>query len=244
MNFSNEKELQYYIAAVMTSKGVKVDLEVATHNGRRIDLVTSRYAIECKPTLTRAALLQAAAQMKLYARSFPNHEYVLAGMSPQNTKGYKAAHSAAVDIREEFGDTVWFIDRMSYFTDIEDKEDDEANCKDETHNTSHRIDDIYGIKRTRTDIKLTVNTDLKRKKSEAKAKPQAKGRETTKSSNYKRIVLQTLRYGFVIYLSCAVIEGIYNRIKNNDRNYWGTALGVGLVYITVYPFDAYKEKES
>ena len=70
MNFSNEKELQYFMAAVMTRKGIAVELEVRTNNGRRIDLLTNRYAIECKPTLTRDALLRAAAQMKLYASSF------------------------------------------------------------------------------------------------------------------------------------------------------------------------------
>ena len=100
----------------MTRKGIAVELEVRTNNGRRIDLLTNRYAIECKP-ITRDALLRAAAQMKLYASSFPNHEYVLAGMSPRSREGYKSAHSTAVDIRKEFGYTIWFIDRMTFFTE-------------------------------------------------------------------------------------------------------------------------------
>lgn len=103
---------------MMLSKGIAVQAEVTTRNGRRIDLVTNRYAIECKPTLTRDAMLRAAAQMKLYESSFPHHEHVLAGMSPRSSAGYRAAHSTAVDIKKEFGYTVWFIDRMSFFTEL------------------------------------------------------------------------------------------------------------------------------
>lgn len=211
MYFSNEKELQLYMAAVMVSKGVQVELEVTTHNGRRIDLVTNRYAIECKSTLTRSSLLQAAAQMKLYARSFPNHEYVLAGMSPRDLKGYKAAHSTAVDIKREFGYTVWFIDRMSYFTDI--KKDEENLEKREKNSTN------------------------------IKDNPQEKGCEITESRNYKKIFSQILRYGLALYLTYAVLEGIYNRIKNDDRDYWGTAFGIGIVYVVLaYPFRSSKKE--
>lgn len=129
MKFSNEKELQYFMVAVMLQKGISVEIEVRTHNGRRVDLLTKRYAIECKTTLTRDALLQAAAQMKLYSRSFPNHEYVLAGMSPRSRAGYKAAHSTAVDIKKEFGYTTWFIDRMSFFMEQPEEADPQTKPK-------------------------------------------------------------------------------------------------------------------
>lgn len=154
------------MAAVMLSKGVSVELEVRTNNGRRIDLLTNRYAIECKPTLTRDALLRAAAQMKLYASSFPNHEYVLAGISPRNREGFKAAHSTAVDIKKEFGYTIWFIDKMSYFADTEDKSDGDDRHENKLHTPSNWIDDVYELKLERANIDLRMDAVLKHKKSD------------------------------------------------------------------------------
>lgn len=39
-----------------------------------------------------------------------------------------------------------------------------------------------------------------------------------------------LRYGIAIYVSWAVVDGIYTRIEKGDRNYVGTGIGIAIVY--------------
>lgn len=51
--------------------------------------------------------------------------------------------------------------------------------------------------------------------------------------NYKRAAFRFLKYSLAIYLSYVVLEGVYNRIRNNDRNYWGTAMGIGIIYVLI-----------
>lgn len=57
--------------------------------------------------------------------------------------------------------------------------------------------------------------------------------KVSRISNFKGVAFRLLKYGLAIYLSYAVLEGIYNRIRNNDRNYWGTAVGVGIIYVLI-----------
>lgn len=240
MQFPNEKELQLYMASVMAANGTKVELEVTTHNGLRIDIVTSRYAIECKPTLTRDALLQAVGQMGLYARSFPDHEYVLAGMSPRSESGYKAARNIAEVIKEEHGYTVWFIDRMSYFSESEPESASAPVPASETNyryipcNPNNLIDDVYGLKRQRTGGSETSTTS------------QSKGRRVAKTNSYTKAFIQISRYILALWVSYATIEGIYNRVKSGDSALsiaLGVTLGVAIVYVIIkYPFRNTEEK--
>lgn len=115
MNFESEKELQAFVAAVLTAAGEPAQREVMTDGGRFVDVLSPSYAVECKKVLTRNSLLQAAGQMGLYQNSFPEKTYVLAGLSPANERALKSAKSAAADIEQEFGYETWFIDELPLF---------------------------------------------------------------------------------------------------------------------------------
>lgn len=115
MIFEDEKELQAFVAAVLTASNEPAQREVLTDNGRFVDVLSPNYAIECKKVLSRSALLQAAGQMGLYQSSFPNRQYVLAGLSPTSERALASAKSTAADIKDEFGYDTWFIDELPLF---------------------------------------------------------------------------------------------------------------------------------
>ena len=120
----------------------------------------------------------------------------------------------------------------------------EANHEYKPSNPDNLIDDVYGLKRHRTDTSIT-GTYREQKNLEALTDSQSKGRKIIKRKSYRRVAFQILRYGLAFYLSCALIEGIYNRVENDDRNYWGTVIGVCLVYVVLkYPFKPSEEKDN
>ena len=57
---------------------------------------------------------------------------------------------------------------------------------------------------------------------------------TKGTTGTEKVILQVLRYCLTAFIVCVVVEGIYNRIKNDDRNYIATALGIGAVCALVF----------
>ena len=45
-------------------------------------------------------------------------------------------------------------------------------------------------------------------------------------------------------LSCVSFEGIYNRVENDDRNYWGLLLVFVSCTCLKYPFKPSEEKDN
>lgn len=62
----------------------------------------------------------------------------------------------------------------------------------------------------------------------------------------RKAIFKFLRYCLAIYLSYIVLEGVYNGIKNKTGNYWGTAIGIGMVYglITYKPDPSQEEQRE
>ncbi len=89
--------------------------EVPTTGGGRVDIVTDRYIIECKKTLTRSSLFHASGQMTTYRSDFPGKRAVVAGLSPKS--GDSEARSVAERLKMN-GVLVWFIDEMEVFQDF------------------------------------------------------------------------------------------------------------------------------
>ncbi len=55
----------------------------------------------------------------------------------------------------------------------------------------------------------------------------------TDITGIKKTAFQILRYCLAAYVAYATLEGIHNRIQRGDRNYSGTAVGIGIVYVLV-----------
>ena len=115
MEFQNENELQEFIADFFDARGDNVAREVQAGGGR-CDVVTSQYAIEVKPTLTRSAIFQAAGQLGSYKSDLPGKTCVIAGLLPS---GERSAQSA-INTAERCGYDVWFVNHMSQFQNFYD----------------------------------------------------------------------------------------------------------------------------
>ena len=106
MNFENEDELQAFIHSFVGGQR-----EVTFSDGSRIDVLTSKYAIEVKPKLTRSALLQALGQSTIYRANCPDKIHVVAGLTPKNTN---ESYATADRVRQS-GTEVWYVDRIPQF---------------------------------------------------------------------------------------------------------------------------------
>ena len=111
MLFENEDELQYFIARFFNEHGDTAQREIVTEKGR-IDILTSRYLIECKLHLSYDNLYKANGQLARYCRVYPGHQPVIAGLCPKS--GEIPAANLANGLRED-GICVWFIDQEPDF---------------------------------------------------------------------------------------------------------------------------------
>jgi hypothetical protein len=114
MEFASEAELQAFLAQWLEVHGHNVYREVKCADGGAIDILTQKYAIECKRYLTRAALFAAAGQLRTYEQHFPEQKPVIAGLTPA-LEG--ADFQAVADRLKTSGIEVWFIDQMGAFVD-------------------------------------------------------------------------------------------------------------------------------
>lgn len=112
MKFQNERHLQDFMEAALSSQGFAVSREVSMGGGR-VDLATSSHAIECKTTLTRDSINMAAGQLLQYAQDAGDRALVIAGCSPAGS-GIQSALSTASRLKAS-GIQVWFIDQMPEF---------------------------------------------------------------------------------------------------------------------------------
>lgn len=112
MEFASEDELQAFLAQWLEAHGHNVYREVKCADGGAIDILTQKYAIECKRHLTRAALFAAAGQLRTYEQHFPEQQPVIAGLTPEaeGTEYY-----AVADRLKTSGIEIWFIDQMTPF---------------------------------------------------------------------------------------------------------------------------------
>lgn len=115
MYFSRESDLQQFLFDFFEETGDSPRWEVPTTGGGRVDIVTDRYIIECKKTLTRSSLFHANGQMGTYRSDFPGKRPVIAGLSP-NSSDSEARNVA--ERLEMSGCLVWFIDEMDVFQDF------------------------------------------------------------------------------------------------------------------------------
>lgn len=109
MEFANEDELQAFLAQWLEDHGHNVYREVKCADGGAIDILTQKYAIECKRYLNRAALFAAAGQLRTYEPHFPEQTPVIAGLTPESEA---SDYNAVADRLKTSGIEIWFIDQM------------------------------------------------------------------------------------------------------------------------------------
>ncbi|MBD0334904.1 MAG: hypothetical protein ICV62_05410 [Cyanobacteria bacterium Co-bin13] len=114
MDFANEDELQAFLAQWLEEHGHNVYREVKCPDGGAIDILTQKYAIECKRYLSRAALFAAAGQLRTYEQHFPEQQPVIAGLTPESEG---TDFDAVADRLKTSGVEIWFIDQMDAFLD-------------------------------------------------------------------------------------------------------------------------------
>jgi aryl-alcohol dehydrogenase-like predicted oxidoreductase len=114
MDFASEDELQAFLAQWLEEHGHNVYREVKCPDGGAIDILTQKYAIECKRYLSRAALFAAAGQLRTYEQHFPEQQPVIAGLTPESEA---ADFDAVADRLKTSGVEIWFIDQMDAFTE-------------------------------------------------------------------------------------------------------------------------------
>ncbi|PSR18172.1 hypothetical protein C8255_08865 [filamentous cyanobacterium CCP3] len=115
MHFSRESDLQQFLFDFFEETGDSPRWEVPTIGGGRVDIVTDRYVIECKKTLTRSSLFHANGQIGTYRGDFLGKKLVIAGLLPSS--GDSEARNVAERLRMS-GCLVWFIDEMEVFQDF------------------------------------------------------------------------------------------------------------------------------
>lgn len=119
MQFENEKELQQFIASTFAAmKDPTVVLEPETKRKHRLDVLTSQYAIEVKPVLTREAITQAAGQLVAYKEFYEDgkRQPVIAGLAP-NGEAARVTSDNYVSVYAEQGIEVWYVDETQDFID-------------------------------------------------------------------------------------------------------------------------------
>lgn len=84
MEFANEDELQAFLAQWLEEHGHNVYREVKCPEGGAIDILTQKYAIECRYSLTSSTLSEAADQLRAYKQHFPEQKPVIAGLTPSS----------------------------------------------------------------------------------------------------------------------------------------------------------------
>ena len=98
--FASEVELQYWLADRLRAAGYQPQMEVVTHDrhNTRADIVCGDTVIECKKTLDRDAMHQAASQASVYAVHLGLSGKVIVGMPPSSAAAQRSARSASVAI--------------------------------------------------------------------------------------------------------------------------------------------------
>lgn len=99
--FKNEKELQKELASRLKKYRDSIKLEVPVGEKKwRIDILTEREIIECKPKLNRSTCFQATSQLELYQRYYPDRRLVVAASE---------IDQSARDILKAKGITFWSV---------------------------------------------------------------------------------------------------------------------------------------
>jgi hypothetical protein len=114
MDFNSERQLQECLADWLSTLGHHCTLEVSAGGGR-IDILTQRYLIEVKLTLSRRTINEAAGQARPYEHDYPNHQVVIAGLTPSS--GQEESYNMAKRFRS-IGLQVWYLDQMQQFVDF------------------------------------------------------------------------------------------------------------------------------
>lgn len=109
MKFRNEAELRSAIAAWLEAKGERPQQEAWVTHGR-LDILTNRYAIEVKLSLSHRALFQAVGQLVVVAPS--GLRLVAAGLTPSKNKERSIE---IAEILREKGLQIWFLDQDEGF---------------------------------------------------------------------------------------------------------------------------------
>lgn len=120
MNFKNEDELQLFIHKVIGGQR-----EVTFSSGKRIDILTSNYAVEVKPKLTRDSIYQAMGQLLAYQRFIGERQLVIAGMTPSDES---SSLSTAREAKAS-GIEVWYVDKLNIFQNAWDESDSQSKPK-------------------------------------------------------------------------------------------------------------------
>ncbi|MBD0267921.1 MAG: hypothetical protein ICV77_06470 [Cyanobacteria bacterium Co-bin8] len=113
MDFASDDELQAFLTQWLEEHGHNVYREVACPDGGTIDILTQKYAIECKRDWPQADLSAAAEQLRAYRQHFPEQQPVIAGLAPAPAD---TDFDAATDRLKTSGVEIWFIDQMEAFT--------------------------------------------------------------------------------------------------------------------------------
>jgi hypothetical protein len=87
MYFLRESDLQQFLFDFFEEAGHSPLWEMPTTGGGRVDIVTTRYVIECKKRLSRSNLFEATGQMTTYCNDFPDKIQVVAGPGPFHSQG-------------------------------------------------------------------------------------------------------------------------------------------------------------
>lgn len=98
--FASEVELQYWLADRLRAAGYSPEVEIVTdaRHKTRADIVCGDTVIECKKTLDRDAMHQAASQASVYAVHLGLSGKVIVGMPPSSAAAQRSARSASVAI--------------------------------------------------------------------------------------------------------------------------------------------------
>lgn len=119
MEFASPNELQEFLARWLEDHGHSVHRHVSCNDHHEVDILTQAYTIECQPILTPTSLWMAADSLQGCQNQFPEHQPVIAGLSPDATEETQLT----LEEIQKSGIEVWFVDQMPPFLEYYDQLD-------------------------------------------------------------------------------------------------------------------------